>query len=201
MKKGHPLETILQSKTSTRDPQLPSHPGSLVCWRSVLAGVLVASLAYMILVALGAGIGGLTAAKIIEKGENGSGLATGAGLWMGASAIVSLFLGSYFATRFSEVTHKQVGACQSIVIAAIFFLLMINGTGSMLGSLSGVSNHLADASVASDADAAAAARVVGDTGWLLFVTFILGLASAILGGIEGATGNLRKPFSRMAYRS
>ena len=159
----------------------------------------MASFAYTILVSLGAGIGGLTAAKIIEKGENASGLATGAGLWLGVSAIVSLFLGSYFATRFSEVTHKQVGACQAIVIAAIFFFLVINGTGSMIGSMSGVANHLADTAVASDADSVAAARAVGDTGWLLFVTFVLGLGSAILGGIEGATGNIRKPFSRMTH--
>jgi hypothetical protein len=177
-----------------------SNWGTLICWKSVLGGVLVSFLAYMILSALGAGIGGLTAAHIIEKGENASGLATGAGLWIGGSAVLSLFLGSYFATRFSEVTHKQIGASQAILIAAIFFYLLINVAGSSVGSLAEVASHFSRSNAVSEADAAAAAKAVGEAGWLLFVTLVFGVGAAILGGVEGAIGNVRRPFTRVSEK-
>src|SRR5471030_2032055 len=96
---------------------------NLICWKSVISGVLISIMAFMILTALGAGIGGMTASNLISNEEGGSGLATGAGLWLGLSAVVSLFLGSFFSQRVSKyVTHK-VGAAHGIVIASIFFIL------------------------------------------------------------------------------
>jgi hypothetical protein len=172
--------------------------GTLICWKSVVAGVLVTFLAYMIFSALGAGIAGLTTSHIIEKGESASGLLTGAGLWIGGSAIVALFIGSYFATRFSEVTHKQIGASQAIVIAAIFFYLLVNVAGSSLGSLAEVAGHFSTRAAISEADAAA--KAVGEAGWLLFVTLLLGVVAAVFGGIEGALGNVRRPFHRVVAK-
>ena len=183
------------------NPRLPAHTvtaetsgrGSLICWKSVIGGVFVTLLAYMIFSSLGAGIWGLTASHIIEKGENGSGLTAGAGLWLGASSILSLFLGSYFATRYSDVTHKQVGACQSILIAAIFFFILVNVTSASFSSFAEVAGNLAHANAVSDADAAA--KTIGDAGWLLFVTLTAGVVAAIVGGIEGVMGNVKRPFT------
>ena len=163
--------------------------GGWICWKSVLGGVLVASLAYMILSALGAGVGGLTASHMIEKGENSSGLGTAAGLWLGASAILSTFLGSYFATRFSDVMHKQVAACQSIVISAVFFYLLINVANSTFGSFSEVAANIAPSKAVSEADLAA--KTVGEAGWILFLTLSLGVVAGVVGGIEGVLGNIR----------
>ena len=144
--------------------------------------------------ALGAGIGGLTASHIIEKGENGSGLATGAGVWLGGSAAIALFLGAYFATRYSEATHRQVGAAQGILIAAIFFYLLLNATGVSLGSFSELTGHLANNNATSNADEVA--KNIAAAGWMLFVSICFGIVAAVIGGIEGTTGNVRRPFSR-----
>ena len=171
-----------------------ANAGSWISWKTVAGGVLVTLLAYMMLSALGAGIGGITASHIIERGGNESGLATGAGLWMGASAAIALFLGSYFATRFSNITHKQAGACQAIVIAAIFFYLLINVANVSFGSFFEVAGNLSRTAAISDADAAA--KAVGAAGWLLFLTLILGVGAAIVGGLEGCVGNVRRPFKR-----
>jgi hypothetical protein len=170
--------------------------GSWICWKSVLGGVFVASLAYMILSSLGAGIGGLTASHMIEKGENSSGFGTVAGLWLGASAIISVFLGSYFSTRFSDVDHKQVAACQSIVISAIFFYLLINVANASFSSFSELAANISTSKAVSEADLAA--KTVGETGWILFLTLILGVIAGIIGGIEGVVGNLRRPFQKHA---
>lgn len=188
----------MERTIKTSDGVNGSNWGTLICWRSVLGGVLVSVLTYMMLSALGAGIGGLTASHIIEKGENGSGLLTGAGLWIGGSAVIALFVGSYFATRFSEVTHKQIGACQAIVIAAIFFYLLVNVAGFSLGSLSEVAGHFSRMAAISDAEAAA--KAVGEAGWVLFVTLLLGVVAAVIGGVEGAHGNVRRPFTRIASK-
>lgn len=169
---------------------------TLFCWKSIIAGIFVAALIYMILSALGAGIGGFTVAHIIAKNENGTGLAAGAGLWLGFSAVISLFLGSYFATRYSIVTHKQVGAAQGIVISAVFFYLVLQSSGSFVGNLSVFSGNLANSGMS---DAEESARIVGDAGWMLFATFIAGVLASIFGGIEGALGNRRRPFSRIDH--
>ena len=168
--------------------------GSLICWKSVIAGVLVSSLAYMTFAALGTGIGGLTVYHVIQKGGMDSGAVTAAGLWIGGSAVIALFLGAYFATRFSDVTHNQIGASQGIVIAAIFFYLLVNFAGASVGSMTEVANHFSRPSAVSEAEATA--KAVGEAGWLLFATLLLGVAAAVLGGIEGAHGNVRRPFSR-----
>jgi hypothetical protein len=168
---------------------------SHICWRSVFSGLFVALLTYIILSALGAGIGGLTVAHVIEKNENGTGLFAGAGLWLGFTAVVSLFLGSYFATRYSNATHKQIGGAQGILIAALFFFVVLHGSGSVVGNLSAFANNISAAPTNSDAEEAA--RVVADTGWTLFAATVLGVVAAIVGGVEGALGNRRRPFDRI----
>lgn len=254
----------------TAEP-IHAHHGHLLCWKSILGGVLISIMSYMILAALGAGIVGSAAQNVIERQENGSALATGSGLWLGLAAVISLFLGSYFAVRVAKSITNKVGAAHGFVIGSIFFILLAVEAGSGLNTLSRGFGHLLDgmakgtANVSSspmvqdavnralgsanlkadpktvaeglavrliqgDTDSAKsyysyqtgisgadldakitllktdfdravkdagekAARVVSDTGWSLFVTFIVGLLAALIGGRIAAHANTDRPLA------
>lgn len=166
---------------------------SHLCWRSVLAGVFVSLLVYGTLSALGAGVGGFTIAHIIDKNETGTGLLAGAGIWLTLSTVVALFLGSYFATRYSSARHKQIGAAQGVLISSVFFFLILHISGMSVGNLSYFAGSLSGLST-TPAEASESARIVGDAGWILFASFALGIIAAALGGIEGTLGNRKRPF-------
>ena len=258
---------------SSLEPVNPQHH-SLLSWKAVFAGVLISVMSYMILTALGAGIGGLTASNLISNEESGSGLATGAGLWLGISAVISLFLGSYFTLRVSNFLTNKVGAAHGFVVASIFFVLMIWGAGSAIGSFSkglgklvgvvgssaaslaaspavqdSVQKALGDSTLKSSPESVAqglairllqgdsesaksyyayqtgmseeevntkfaqlktdfdqkvkivgerTANAVADAGWSLFVTFLVGLVAAVMGGRTGAHANNERPVAKMA---
>lgn len=175
-----------------------AHHSSLFCWSSIISGLFVAVLFYMLLSALGIGIWGFTAEHVLAKNENGTGLATGAALWLGLSTAVSLFLGSFFATRYSNATHKFVGSAQGLIIAAIFFFLLLQGFSAVIGNLSAFTSGLV---ISPDADSQESARMLGETGWVLFAILGVGIVSAVFGGREGALGNQRRPFARIELRT
>ena len=176
-----------------------SHHHAL-CWRSILTGLLAALLGYFIFSALGAGVAGFRVAHIIARGEDGSGLMTGAGVWLGVSSVVSLFLGSYFANRVSGTGNNKVGASQGVVIAALFFAWLLHGAGNSLGSLAQLTSSFSASDfstnstvIVTDGDAEKAARTFADIGWVFFATFVLGTCAAVLGGYESTNANLKKP--------
>lgn len=106
----------------------------LLCWKSVLAGVFISIMSYLILTALGAGVVGGVAQTAIEAEKGGLALATGAGLWLGLSAVISVFMGSYFAARLSGYAANKIGAAHGFVVASVFFSLMAYGMGGLLSS-------------------------------------------------------------------
>ncbi len=250
---------------------LHSHHNHLICWKSLFAGLAVTMLCYLILTALGAGIGGMTASNLIMHEDSGSGLATGAGLWLGISAVISLFAGGYFAIRVSQYKTNKVGVSHGAVIAALFFVIAIWGLGKGAGS---VAKGLANTAMAATSSAATLANnpavqdtlqkalgtsnlksepsevaeglavrlLQGDTasaksylayqtgqsetevdqrvtalkadfdqkvkaagektadavataGWSLFLTMVLGLVAAAIGGTTAARSNAHKPFA------
>jgi hypothetical protein len=232
-------------------------------------------MAYMILSALGAGVLGGAAESAIENQRGGSALATGAGLWLGISAVISLFLGSYFTVRMAKSITNKLGAAHGFVVASIFFILLMVGAGNAIAGLSsgfaqlvgGIGKGAAtvstspmvqdvvnralpttemkaspavvaqgltvrllqgnvesakayyayqtnlspaevDAKVAqlqNDFTQAAkvagekAARATADIGWSLFVTFLVGLIGALVGGRIGAHANVDRPLAAEEY--
>lgn len=107
----------------------------LLCWKSIFAGLFVATLSYLVLASLGMAVGGLTAANIIAQDENASGLAAGVGVWLGISMLLSLFAGSYFTVRASRFVTAKVGVGHGIVVASILFVGMAFATVSGVGTL------------------------------------------------------------------
>jgi hypothetical protein len=106
---------------------------SLISWRSVTAGLLVAMIAYFVSMAMGVGMGGFFASNMIEQGGSVSRLASGAVLWIGVSVFLSLAVGSYFAARTSRFITGRIGAAHGIVITALFFGILIYTTGQAIG--------------------------------------------------------------------
>lgn len=132
-------ESKIISPTLEPTHGLHSH---LLCWKSLFAGLLIAVMGYMILSSLGVAVLGLSAKSAIENETGGMMLLTGYGLWMGFSAIVSLFLGSYFTVRVSKNITNRVGAAHGFVLASAFFIIMSVVAASALGSLAMGFGHL-----------------------------------------------------------
>ncbi len=203
--------------TSTeREPLTPYRPG-LLCWKSVLGGTLISVMSYMLLTALGAGLGGTIASSLVSHQKATAGLGTAAGLWLGLSAVISLFLGSYYAVRVSQYITNRVGAAHGFAVASIFFILLGCSAERIMGNLgtpltlsTGVFSTTDSASsplVQDSVNKTMAGSATGpspesvsdafaDAGWTLFVTFFLGLIAAMLGGRLGSHANLERPIHK-----
>jgi hypothetical protein len=128
-------------------PSLEPHHQSynnLICWRSVFAGILISIMAYMLLATLGAGVLGSVAQSTIETQQHGSALATASGLWLGLSAVISLFIGSYFSVRISKTLSNKIGAAYGLIVASAFFIVLMILAGTAVGSLSRGFERLVD---------------------------------------------------------
>lgn len=115
-----------------------SHP--LISWRSVVAGFII-SLFFMVgFIGLGMAFGGIG----MYDGTTAANAGVFSGIWFFASALISLFVGSYFAARISKFQSGRVGSAQGLVIAALFLgmfiyqsISAIGGIGRMTGSVLG----------------------------------------------------------------
>lgn len=87
---------------------------SIISWRSVLAGVLIAFLVMTGFLGLRMAFGGISAYE---------GMFTG--VWFLSSALISIFTGSYFAARVSKYRNGRLGSAQGLVIAALFLGIFI----------------------------------------------------------------------------
>ncbi len=106
-----------------------------ISWRAIFAGTAVALLTYMILMSLGLAVGGHSLQGIVQNQNSASGLGIGSGIWLAVSTLVSLFVGSYTASRVSGLIPMKVGRTQGLVVTALFFGLMFSQIGSALGTL------------------------------------------------------------------
>ncbi len=126
------------SETKTISPSVEpihSHDSHLLCWKSIFAGLLIAFMGHMILSTLGMAVFGVAAQSAIENESGAGALASGLGLWMAFSAIISLFLGSYFAVRISKSITNRVGAAHGFVVSSAFFIIVTIMASSAIGSL------------------------------------------------------------------
>ena len=119
-------------QTVTREP-ISSAQHALISWKSIFAGLLVALVAHATISALGVAVGGASAASLVYKGKGGGALAGGLGFWFFISVLLSIAVGSYFAARASTFITSRVGAAQGLIIASLFFVLMMIGTTMTLG--------------------------------------------------------------------
>lgn len=118
---------------------------ALISWRAIVAGLLIAMFTMTGLIGLGLAFGGISMDE--DTSAKSAGMFTG--IWFMASALVSLFIGSYFAARISKFRTGRVGSAQGIVIASLFLGFFLyqsisalgalgSGAGAMLGKSSGI---------------------------------------------------------------
>lgn len=106
----------------------------LVSWRSILAGLIFSVICYVALTALGVALMGASVDDLIgQTRDDASGLAMGTGAWIIISALLSLTVGGYFAARISNLVTGKIGGAQGIVIASLFFSLLLYGAGTAFG--------------------------------------------------------------------
>lgn len=112
------------------------NPHALISWRSIVAGLLLAFFTMTGLIGLGLAFGGIGLDD--ETSARGAGIFTG--IWFVVSALISIFVGSYFAARISKFRTGRIGSAQGLVIAALFvgfFLYQTLATIGMAGQAMG----------------------------------------------------------------
>lgn len=137
----------------------------LISWRSIAAGLIFSIICYVALTALGVAIMGASADQLIGNGTNnnaGSGFAMGAGIWTIVSVLISLMVGGYFAARISNLVTGKMGGAQGIVIASLFFSLLLYGAGSAIGAIGKGMGNAAKA-MSGSTDTLFSSQIVQDT--------------------------------------
>lgn len=206
------------------------HP--LLSWRSVVAGLLIAFLAFAAIMSLGLGLGGVTLQNTADASAQNAGII--GGVWFLISCVLSIALGSFFAARAAKLHTGQVAGAQGLVITALFFGVMFWQLSNMVAFVGGtagsaattaaqvVGNAASNPQLSQQAQGAAnnisgaqisetvnnlqqqitgnaeeakdtTAGVMQGVGWSLFVSIVLSVIAAYIGGYLAATANVRKP--------
>lgn len=132
-------KSILESNDVLGEASLETmHP--LISWRSIVAGLVVSFFFMVGFIGLGMAFGGIG----MSDGTTIKNAGIFSGVWFFASALISLFFGSYFAARISKFQSSRVGSAQGLVIAALFLclflyqaILTIGGIGQVTGNVIG----------------------------------------------------------------
>lgn len=126
----------MENNYSALDTNL-SYMHPLFSSRSVIAGLLVAFFILTGLLGLGFAIGGIS----MDQNTEFSGIGTFTGIWFGISALVSLFIGSYFAARVSKFQRKRIGGAQGLIIASLFLGFFIYQAGQTVSGIGGLAGN------------------------------------------------------------
>src|SRR3954469_1766847 len=142
--------------------------GMRVSWGGIWGGVLVAMGLLVLLSALGVAVG----FSAVESGtaQDAGKLMTGAGIWAGASLLVSLFIGGMVSTRIGAVYDRTTGFFEGALVWVMSLLIMGALAGSGLGLLDTFSFELPDAPAAA---------------WMGFGALLISLLAAVLGAMAG----------------
>jgi len=123
-------EYVLEDDVATMHP--------LISWRSVVAGLLISFFTMIGLMGLGMAFGGINMNE--DTSAQSAGIFTG--VWFLASALISIFVGSYFAARVSKFQTGRIGSAQGLVIAALFLGFFLYQTVSGIISAGGAAGSL-----------------------------------------------------------
>ncbi|MGQ9682332.1 MAG: hypothetical protein ACUVX9_07340 [Anaerolineae bacterium] len=171
-------------------------------WGPVVGGIVLAFATQLVLTALALWIGLLTTVPTATGGLP-TGLATSIGIGTAISALVSLFVGGYFAARVAGVAGRLDGALNGLIVwATVLFLgavlssfTSLLGVGSLLGFRLGGATGAGDVlsalgltslpNIPPDQVAAIQSFATNAAGWFLLGS-ILSLIAAVAGGYVGA---------------
>jgi hypothetical protein len=166
-----------------------------ISWGAVLAGAVVALGLQMALEALGLSIGAAiidppTAEQTLPQ------LGTAAVIWMGASALLSLFAGGYVAGRMAGTFNEEEGVIHGITVWAVVSLITIFaivwGIGAVIGGVAnvvGTGLTMADqGTVVVSPDTAAAVEAEAEAALEEIETAVQAVASDVADAVAASSG-------------
>jgi MFS family permease len=98
-------------------------------WGSVIAGVILSSIVYLIMSVLGTAIGASLLSPLSQPNPL-HGFGFGSGVWVIVTTVLAVFIGSYFAGRCAPV----LGWLHGLLSWAVMTLLIVFGMTSLIGS-------------------------------------------------------------------
>jgi MFS family permease len=97
-------------------------------WGSVIAGVILSSIVYLIMSVLGTAIGASLLSPLSQPNPL-HGFGFGSGVWVIVTTVLAVFIGSYFAGRCAPV----LGWLHGLLSWAVMTLLIVFGMTSLIG--------------------------------------------------------------------
>ncbi|MFL9921837.1 hypothetical protein PQR75_42295 [Paraburkholderia fungorum] len=186
-----------------------------LCWGSVIAGVILSSIVYLIMSVLGTAIGASLLSPLSQPNPL-HGFGFGSGVWVIITTVLAVFVGSYFAGRCAPV----LGWLHGLLSWAVMTLLVVYGMSSLLagavsaagsvastgakvsamaanqngsaGDLMNSAKQQVQAAVASAASAASSPEAQQDAraSWFSFAALVVG---AIIAAVSGGAGFRHQP--------
>lgn len=189
----------------------PHHAHSLVSWRAVLAGAVIAVAVGAMLNLLGVALGAAALNPFdLSRGE-AEAFTAGAGAWVAIANAIALFIGGFVASRAAKHSDHHHGYLQGLAVWALAFLLaLMIATTTTAGGITSVLNGAAERAPASETayvlvepatdgtdgspaipapvreEADQAADTTGTVALWAFLTMLLGAIAAVFGGRYGS---------------
>ncbi|MFN8792483.1 MAG: hypothetical protein ACK5Y2_13595 [Bdellovibrionales bacterium] len=104
---------------------------TLISWRATLAGLSITLFTFFAFLALMMGLGGLGLSD--GASAQNAGVFAASGLFI--AIVLSIFGGSYFASRVAKVTSEGMGVSQGLLVGAVFVLFILFQVMSAVGTL------------------------------------------------------------------
>jgi hypothetical protein len=129
---------------------LTTHDGlPRLSWGSVIAGVILSSIVYLMMSVLGAAIGASLLSPL-SRPDPLHGFGFGSGVWVIVTTVLAVFIGSYFAGRCTPV----LGWLHGLLSWAVMTLLIVFGMTSLIGGAVSTAGSVAATSAQVGATAA-----------------------------------------------
>ena len=175
---------------------------SRLSWGSIFAGVFIAIAAQIVLSSLGV-LAGFSTATITSVADLRD-ISAGVGIWTAISALISLFIGGYVASRIASVQFSSDGLWHGLSVWAfalvVSILLGVFGATGLLGfagnALTALRGIIPTGATVSPADIRTAVDVVTTTAGYFLLGSLLSLATALLGGWLGSGRTSREEAMR-----
>ena len=123
-----------------------------VSWGAIVAGLFLALVTYLFLGVLGTAVG---AGSIDAMGDRNplAGFGTGAGIWVGASTLIALAVGAFFAGH----TAPDKGILHGVLCWAVTTLITVYALSSLAGGVIGTATRVAGSGISLAGQGVAAA--------------------------------------------
>jgi len=167
----------------------------LLRWSAVFAGTAISVALWLLLQMLGMGIG-LAAIDLDDSGSLRD-LGIGTTAWTCIAPLIAMFIGGVIAGRLAGTHERGIGAVHGLVVWALTSLL---GLGALLGLVSALAEGAMHGAMtmgngAQPPTSAELGQAAIATGQILLgagVSMLVGLATAVLGGVVGVTRRERR---------